>query len=227
MTLAKICGLTTPETLDAALNGGAAFVGAVVFPKSPRHIDPLVAATLFDRARGRAKIVAVLVDPDDALLTQVGVILKPDLIQLHGHETPDRAVAARRLTGAGIIKALPIRDAADFAAAFEGRPEPLDQIFYCAESVLLPEYRGQGIGHAFFDARESHARDLGLTFSAFCSVIRPADHPARPAGYRPLDDFWRKRGYQPLPGVVAQFSWRDLGDKAETEKDLQFWMRSL
>ena len=71
MTLAKICGLTTPETLDAALHGGAAFVGAVVFEKSPRHIPPLHAATLFDRARGKAKIVAVLVDPDDALLTEV------------------------------------------------------------------------------------------------------------------------------------------------------------
>lgn len=117
MTLAKICGLTTPDTLDAALDGGAAFVGAVVFPKSPRHIDVAAAATLFERARGRAKVVAVLVDPDDALLTEVGAILKPDLIQLHGHETPDRAAAVRRLTGAGIVKALPIRDAADFAAA--------------------------------------------------------------------------------------------------------------
>jgi phosphoribosylanthranilate isomerase len=80
MTLTKICGLTTPDTLDAALQGGAAFVGAVVFPKSPRHIPPLHAATLFDRARGRAKIVvAVLVDPDDALLSEVALILRPDL----------------------------------------------------------------------------------------------------------------------------------------------------
>lgn len=117
MTLAKICGLTTPETLDAALDGGAAFVGAVVFAKSPRHIDPPAAATLFERARGRARVVAVLVDPDDALLTEIGQILKPDLIQLHGHETPARAAVARRLTGAGIIKALPVREAADIDAA--------------------------------------------------------------------------------------------------------------
>ena len=116
MTLTKICGLTTPDTLDAALDGGAAFVGAVVFEKSPRHIPPLHAATLFDRARKRAKIVAVLVDPDDALLTEVGLILRPDLIQLHGHETPQRAAEVRRLTGAGIIKALPIRTEADFAS---------------------------------------------------------------------------------------------------------------
>ncbi|SEH71707.1 GNAT family N-acetyltransferase [Paracoccus alkenifer] len=117
--------------------------------------------------------------------------------------------------------------ASDFAAAFAGRPEPLDQIFYCAESVLLPEYRGHGLGHAFFDGREAQGRALGRRWSAFCSVIRPDDHPARPADYRPLDGFWRKRGYAPLPGVTAQFRWRDLGETRETAKPLQFWMKPL
>ena len=119
---AKICGLTTPEALDAALTGGAAFVGAVVFPKSPRHIVPLHAATLFGRARGRAKVVAVTVDADDALLTEIALILKPDLIQLHGHETRERAERVRMLTGAGIIKVLPIRTAGDFAGAEAWEP---------------------------------------------------------------------------------------------------------
>ncbi|WP_347138085.1 GNAT family N-acetyltransferase [Paracoccus sp. SSK6] len=149
---------------------------------------------------------------------------------LRAYQSPGAVVVAA-MDGTRVVGAAtgaPMADhAADFAAAFADRPEPLDQIFYCAESVLLPDYRGQGIGHAFFDAREAHARDLGLTYSAFCSVIRPADHPARPEGYRPLDDFWRKRGYQPLPGVIAHFSWKDLGDEAETEKPLQFWMRHL
>jgi len=116
MTHVKICGLTTPDTLDAALDHGAAFVGAVIFPRSPRHIDVLHAATLFERARGRAKIVAVTVDADDALLTEIALILRPDLIQLHGAETPERAVEARRLTGAGIIKALPVSTPADLEA---------------------------------------------------------------------------------------------------------------
>jgi phosphoribosylanthranilate isomerase len=118
---AKICGLTTPEALDAALDGGAAFVGAVVFRKSPRHIDPLHGATLFGRARGqgpgKAKIVAVTVDADDALLSEIALVLKPDLIQLHGAETVERAARVRLLTGAGIIKVLPIRRAEDFAGA--------------------------------------------------------------------------------------------------------------
>ena len=119
MTLAKICGLTTPETLDAALAGGAAFIGAVAFPKSPRHLGPTHAATLFERARGKAKIVAVTVDADDLLLTALALILKPDLIQLHGSETPQRARQVRTLTGAGVIKALPVRTAAGLAAAAE------------------------------------------------------------------------------------------------------------
>lgn len=149
---------------------------------------------------------------------------------LRAYQSPG-AVVVVALDGSRVVGAstgAPMADhAADFAAAFAQRPEPLDQIFYCAESVLLPEYRGHGIGHAFFDAREGHARSLGLTYCAFCSVIRPADHPARPAGYRPLDDFWRKRGYQPLPGVIAHFSWKDRGQAAETEKSLQFWMKQL
>lgn len=128
----------------------------------------------------------------------------------------------------GAATGAPMADhAADFAAAFAARAEPLSDIFYCAESVLLPQYRGHGIGHAFFDAREDHARRLGATWCAFCSVIRPADHPARPADYRPLDGFWRKRGYEPLPGVIASFAWKDHGEAEETEKQLQFWMRAL
>ena len=117
--------------------------------------------------------------------------------------------------------------AKDFAAAFADRPERLKDIFYCAESVLLPDYRGQGLGHAFFDGREAQGRALGRRWSAFCSVIRPPDHPARPADYRPLDGFWRKRGYQPLPGVIASFHWRDVGEAEETTKQLQFWMKPL
>ncbi|MEO0371292.1 MAG: GNAT family N-acetyltransferase [Pseudomonadota bacterium] len=117
--------------------------------------------------------------------------------------------------------------AEDFGAAF-GREHPqLDAIFYCAESVLLPAYRGQGIGHRFFDLREDQARALGLSHAAFCAVTRPEDHPLRPATYRPLDPFWRKRGYAPLPGVVAEFGWKDLDRSGETLHPLQFWMRSL
>ncbi|QOL79543.1 GNAT family N-acetyltransferase [Pseudooceanicola spongiae] len=115
----------------------------------------------------------------------------------------------------------------DFAAAFATRTEPLEDIFYCAESVLLPEYRGQGLGHAFFDAREAHARALGRSYSAFCGVIRPEDHPMRPEAARSLAAFWAKRGYAPLPGVIAQFQWKDIGAVEQSPHDLQFWMKAL
>jgi len=149
---------------------------------------------------------------------------------LRAYTTPGAVVVAAmdgdRMVGAAT--GAPMEDhAEDFAAAFADRPERLEDIFYCAESVLLPEYRGHGLGHAFFDGREAQGRALGRRWSAFCSVIRPADHPARPAGYRPLDGFWRKRGYEPLPGVVASFHWRDRGNAEETTKQLQFWMKPL
>lgn len=131
-----------------------------------------------------------------------------------------------RLVGAAT--GTPMEDHADdFAAAFDGQGIALSDIFYCAESVLLPGYRGQGIGHRFFEAREDHARALRRSHCAFCAVVRPADHPLRPEGYRPLDGFWRKRGYAPLKGAIAQFRWKDTDQGAEAAHPLQFWMRTL
>jgi GNAT superfamily N-acetyltransferase len=128
----------------------------------------------------------------------------------------------------GAATGTPLEDhAEDFAAAFEGLDLKLDEVFYCAESVLLPEYRGRGIGHRFFDLREAHARDLGRKSVVFCSVQRPKDHALRPAHYAPLDPFWRKRGYQPLTGAVAEFAWKDIDQRVETKKPLQFWHRDL
>ncbi|WP_101341179.1 GNAT family N-acetyltransferase [Cereibacter azotoformans] len=136
------------------------------------------------------------------------------------------AFDGNRLVGAST--GTPMEDhAEDFATAFAATGVPLDQIFYCAESVLLPDYRGQGMGHRFFDLREAHARALGRRHSAFCSVIRPADHPLRPPSARSNEPFWRGRGYAPLPGVIAEYSWTDVGESRETRKPLQFWMRTL
>ncbi|RBI72737.1 GNAT family N-acetyltransferase [Roseovarius sp. TE539] len=128
----------------------------------------------------------------------------------------------------GASTGTPMEDHADdFAAAFDGTGHDLHTIFYCAESVLLPGYRGQGIGHAFFDAREAHARALGRRYSAFCGIVRAAEHPLRPADYAPLDPFWRKRGYEPVDGAVATFRWKDIDRPDETDHRLQFWMRRL
>ena len=136
------------------------------------------------------------------------------------------AFDGERLVGAST--GTPMEDHADdFGAAFAGQGIELTDIFYCAESVLLPEYRGHGLGHRFFDAREAHARALGRAYCAFCGVVRPQDHPLRPEGYRPLDGFWRKRGYEKVEGAVAEFRWKDLDREEETAHPLQFWMRRL
>jgi GNAT superfamily N-acetyltransferase len=101
------------------------------------------------------------------------------------------------------------------------------QIFYFGESVLLPHYQGQGIGHQFFDAREDAARCAGARQTAFCAVIRPEDHPMRPEAPRDLHPFWRARGYAPVEGLTGTLEWQDLGDEAESAHRMQFWMRDL
>ena len=150
---------------------------------------------------------------------------------LQPYRDSDDAIVVGAFDGArlvGAATAAPLEDhAGDFAAAFDGTGLRLEDIWYCAESVLLPEYRGQGIGHRFFDLREAQGGALGRRHVTFCSVMRPRDHPARPERYRPLDGFWRKRGYAPLDGVVAEFAWKDLGEAEETRKRLQFWMKDL
>jgi GNAT superfamily N-acetyltransferase len=140
------------------------------------------------------------------------------------------AILAGAFDGATLVGAAtgtPMEDHPEFAAPLAALGLPLARIFYCAESVLLPAYRGRGIGHRFFDEREAHARRLGRTHVAFASVRRPDDHPARPQDFRGNDGFWTRRGYAPLPGAVATFAWRDIGHDAETAKPLQIWWRAL
>lgn len=117
---------------------------------------------------------------------------------------------------------------AAFSAPFRARGLDIGRIFYCGESVLRARYRGRGLGHAFFDHREAHAKALGgFSLSTFCAVVRPPDHPLRPAGYEPLDAFWSKRGYAKAVGMTCSFTWKDVDEPAETPKTLQFWTREL
>ncbi|WP_439503463.1 GNAT family N-acetyltransferase [Methylophaga sp.] len=104
----------------------------------------------------------------------------------------------------------------------------VDSVFYCGESVLLSQYRGKGAGVAFFEHREQHAQELGgYEFSCFCGVQRPEDHPRRPSGYKPLDNFWRKRGYEKHPELNTTFSWKELDEEHESPKPMTFWMKKL
>ncbi|MCK0197935.1 phosphoribosylanthranilate isomerase [Ancylobacter sp. 6x-1] len=123
----KICGLSTPETLDAALGAGADLVGLVFFAKSPRNVTLDTARRLAARARGRASLVALTVDATDAELAAIIEKVSPDLLQLHGHEGPERVAAIRARFGRPVMKAVGIAEAADVAAAraYEGAADRL------------------------------------------------------------------------------------------------------
>jgi len=133
----------------------------------------------------------------------------------------------------GVATASPLGEHTDrFGPLFAARGFDPARIFYFGESVLLTLYRGRGLGHAFFDHREAHARgrragDRPFSHSAFCAVVRPADHPRRPTNYLPLDAFWTKRGYLKQEGMLGSYSWQDIGEASESEKPMQFWIRPL
>jgi len=122
MAKAKICGLSTPEGVEAALRGGAAAIGFLFFDRSPRNVSFETAARLAAPVKGRAQTVAVVVDPDDAFLDRLTAAFRPDLIQLHGAEDPVRAAQVAARTGCGVVKVLPVSDSADLAAAAAYEP---------------------------------------------------------------------------------------------------------
>lgn len=144
---------------------------------------------------------------------------------------PGALVVAAYDAGAmiGAATAAPLAgSAAEFAEPFVARGDDPEKIFYFGESVLLQGYRGRGLGHAFFDHREAHARSFGrFTLAAFCAVQRPKRHPLRPQDYAPLDAFWRKRGFETAGGLTTSFSWKDIDQPDETAKPMQFWLKVL
>jgi phosphoribosylanthranilate isomerase len=113
--LVKICGLSTRETLDAALEAGADMVGFVFFPPSPRHLSLDTARELARQVKQRATRVALTVDADDRTLEGIVAALAPDILQLHGHETPGRVSEIKRKFGREVMKALPVERASDLA----------------------------------------------------------------------------------------------------------------
>lgn len=101
-------------------------------------------------------------------------------------------------------------------------------VFYFGESLLLPEYRGLGIGHRFFDKREAHAKSFGTyQTTSFCAVVRPQNHPLKPKHYRTNDAFWRKRGYRKNENLKCTMSWLDRDETAPSPKELVFWTRDI
>lgn len=143
----KICGLSTPATLDAALDGGADMVGFVFFPASPRHIDLATARELGRQAKGRAQKVALSVDADDALLSNIVETLRPDMLQLHGHESVARIRDIKRSFGLPVMKVLAVETAADLAV-LPGTVAVADRILFDAKPPKDATRPG-GLGAAF------------------------------------------------------------------------------
>jgi len=139
------------------------------------------------------------------------------------------AVAFDGAVPVGCSTCLPLTDAGGgVRAPFEAAGLDPADYFYFGESVLLPRYRGQGVGVAFFQQREAHARrssDAG--FACFCAVERAADHPLRPAGAVPLDAFWQRRGYTHHPELACTMRWKQVGEADKVEHRLSFWIKPL
>ncbi|MBO0903927.1 phosphoribosylanthranilate isomerase [Jiella sonneratiae] len=179
----KICGLSTPETLDAALSRGASHVGFVHFAKSPRHLDVEPMAALVRRVAGRAETVIVTVDPDDDLIARFAGEVRPDWLQLHGRETPERVAEVKARTGLKVMKALPVAEAADLEAiaAYRG----------VADRILLDSKRPKGSdlpggNGVSFDWRLLAVLDPGLAYMLSGGIdadnVAEALRVARPAG---------------------------------------------
>jgi GNAT superfamily N-acetyltransferase len=127
----------------------------------------------------------------------------------------------------GATTCIPLTDeTAEVQAPFLQAGIPLDSVFYFGESILLPSYRGLGLGHRFFDEREAHARHFGTYFmTCFCAVERPIDHPLRTSDYQPLDVFWTKRGYSKRADLQSNFEWLDIGQERSTLKKMIYWTK--
>lgn len=159
--IVKICGLSTPETLDVALQAGADMVGFVFFPPSPRHIGLEAARELGKRAKGRAVKVALTVDADDATLANIVEALQPDILQLHGKETTARLRDIKQTFGLQAMKAIAVETPADLAA-LPGYAAVADRILFDARAPKGATRPG-GLG-AVFDWHVLENLDLKLPF---------------------------------------------------------------
>ena len=145
--IVKICGLSTPETLDAALAAGADMVGFVFFPPSPRHLDLASARSLGAQVRGRALKVALTVDADDTTLGNIVETLRPDLLQLHGKETVARMRDIKQVFGLPVMKAIGVETAADLTP-LAGHAAVADRILFDARAPKEATRPG-GLGQPF------------------------------------------------------------------------------
>ncbi len=144
----KICGIKTEAALDVAISGGASYAGLVFFAKSPRNIDLALGSRLAAHARGRAEIVALLVDPDDARVIEIMDKVAPDMLQLHGAETPERVADIARIARRPVMKAIAVASKADALRALDYRLAA-GTILFDAKPPSTPDALPGGNGLSF------------------------------------------------------------------------------
>ena len=181
--LIKICGLKTPDALEVALDAGADMVGFVFFPPSPRHLGFEAARLLGERVRGRALKVALSVDASDDWLAECIDALKPDMLQLHGRETPDRVVMVRTRFGLPVMKALPIEQRSDLTP-IRLYAHVVDRLIFDARPPRAATRPG-GLGKSFdwrllenLDARIPFMLSGGLDAGNISEALRITRAPA-------------------------------------------------
>lgn len=144
---------------------------------------------------------------------------------------PDALIVVARDNGkiVGASTASPLLGHADeFAQPFQARGYDPARVFYFGESVLMPDYRGQGIGHAFFDHREAHARKLGrFDIMTFCAVQRDTADPRKPDDYVPLDAFWHKRGFAKDNDMTTTLGWKEPQSDVDVPHTMTFWIKKI
>jgi phosphoribosylanthranilate isomerase len=228
--LVKICGLSTPDALDSALASGADLVGFVFFPPSPRNVEPRQARDLGARVKGRALKVALTVDADDALFEAIMGNLRPDILQLHGHEPPERLAALKRRFGLPVMKAIPVEVHTDLAAV--GRYRGIADRFLFDARAPREATRPGGLGKPFdwhllgnIEAGSNYLLSGGLDAGNVAEALaitgapgvdvssgverRPGEKdPEKIAAFvRAAREAWKSRaGRLPTRGAVQKFS---------------------
>ena len=154
----KICGLSEPRAVEAALGAGASHIGFIFFAKSPRNVDAPTAGRLAQLARGKAKTVAVTVNADDRMLDEIVRVMEPDILQLHGSEPPERVAAVKQLFSLPVMKAFSIKEAGDLAGlgAYEGVADRFLLDAKPPAGAKLPGGNGVVFDWSLLDALDEH-----------------------------------------------------------------------
>lgn len=189
-----------------------------------RHTGKAISSVVDDLARLR-----VAVFREFPYLYEGSLEYEQKYLQTYAQGLDNVVVAARdgvQVVGASTAMPL-VLESEEVVQPFVALGYALEPIFYFGESVLLPEYRGQGLGVRFFEERENHALERGYTLATFCAVQRPLEHPRCPPDYVPLDSFWNKRGFEKHPELHTTFEWQDLDESSPSSKPMIFWTKKL